>query len=139
MLKQFLKRLLGLETPQPFPPLLDEKTTSNSIQKKIELPEDVSFADWGNDKELQRTINKEDSMAWEKIEVEQAGKEEALSPENLELLNQKGMDLVKALELKKHWSKGKSISETVSFFNGKRGYSQRTIAEYFSLFSKTQK
>lgn len=51
------------------------------------------------------------------------------------ILTDKNLDKVKAMEIKPLWAAGLSIAEVVMSKRRRRGFSQRTVAKYYSAFT----
>lgn len=137
-IKQWIKRLLGLLPPQPFPSLLpppppEKKATQ--APPKMPLPEGVKMAAWGVDKQLQRITPNTDGMEWQKTDTEKATKEDSLTEQDIQRLSEKELDPVRASELKILWAGGLTAKEAAE----KTGKGHRQIQDYWAAFNKAQK
>ncbi len=52
-------------------------------------------------------------------------------------ITDKGLDILKAKQLKPLWAGGMSIKDTSAHFRGVRGFSKRTISDYYGVFSRS--
>lgn len=72
--------------------------------------------------------------ATDRVNVLTDDDEVQLQLKGIDLTNDKS--IAKALDIKRFWAKGKSNAEIADYFNGRRGYSERTIKNYTAAFSK---
>lgn len=84
------------------------------------------------------------NAAWRQDDVRTGfGQRQAtLTKADIETLKERKLDIKKAMSIKTYWAKGFTISETSSILSRTgsqrvKGYSTRTVAEYYSAFSSS--
>lgn len=96
---------------------------------------------WAPDKD---DDSKTAHAAWRQDDVRTGfgQRQETLTEEDIKELRTRKLDIKKAMSIKTYWAKGFTISEASSILSrtGSRrvkGYSVRTVAEYYSAFSSS--
>lgn len=101
-------------------------------QPKAELPDDVVATKTG----LQKRKFEADGATWEPVrDAKQARAKHELTERDLAGISERGLDVVKAAHLKQLWASGASCGDVEKAMKGQRGYSKRTIADYWSVFN----
>ena len=82
--------------------------------------------------------------AWRQDDVRNGfgQRQETLTEEDIKELKERNLDIKKAIVIKPYWAKGFTIPETSSLLTGVggkkvKGYSRRTVSDYFAAYSST--
>lgn len=124
----------AIEPPKP------KARTSNRVAADIKQPDNLVHT--RNGSQIMREDSETNTIEFEQVKSA-AKRSTALSDEDFNQLMLQGLDITgeksiaKASEIKILWAKQMSNSEIVKHFNGKRGYSERTIKSYTAAFSKS--
>ena len=74
-------------------------------------------------------------MSYRVISPDAKKSSDTLTPQDLAQVKHRGLDEDKAGRLKPYFARGLSAKRASGFFEGERGYSQRTLDAYWAAFN----
>lgn len=86
------------------------------------------------------TVNDIDNIpewGWATKDTDYGQRTKELTDKDMDIIRDKGLDILKARQLKPLWAGGMSIRDTSAHFRGMRGFGERTISDYFAVYSRS--